>query len=334
MPSPYILVYVSFLVHRLGNIRRLLALAHGVKVDAGHAALDQLFALCNGPFGAQGGHVLVRSAFDELHGERLRKVYMEELGHEFDVTQQRKRLDARDDGHRDAGLAAFGHKVEELSVVVKELGYDVIGPGVDLLLQEMDVERQVGRLEVFLRVTGHTHAEIERIGVFYVLVHILAAAQVADLLYQLQGAGIAALAGYKMRFGLDGIAPQRQHIVYAQETEVDEGVLGLVARETAADQVRYRLDIVLVLNGGADTYRARAFAYGHLFQVTFFAFFVNVFLAVVGYVYVRRIEGQQGVDGLVDMVDVFAFLGRKYLERKQGTAFAEFIGDSHYLRTY
>ena len=51
------------------------------------------------------------------------------------------------------------------------------------------------------------------------------------------------------------VAAQGQHIVDTQKIEVDQRILQIVARLSAADQVRNRLDAVAAHDGGRDTYR-------------------------------------------------------------------------------
>ncbi len=143
--------------HRVDQIGAV----HGVEVEIGDAAVDQVDHLLGGDRGRDqlaGGGVVVQAV--EAFGEPIRHRGAGPLGKILGLLEVLHRQDARHDRHVDAARA---HAVEiaEITVVLEEELRDGAGrAGVDLGLQHVDVgfdRRAVGML---LRIGGDRHFHI------------------------------------------------------------------------------------------------------------------------------------------------------------------------------
>lgn len=126
-------------------------------------------------------------------------------------------------------------------------------------------------------------------------------------------------AGFRLEahFIFCGISPKYQYIVDAQVMQVDERILGFVDAESAADQVRDRIDIVFIEDGRADALGAGALANHYFFKSAIGAFLEYVFTAVVGDIDESRFMCHQWVEVLVQRIDTFPFQRRQYLKGDQ-----------------
>src|SRR3989338_4382912 len=69
------------------------------------------------------------------------------------------RHDPRDNRDGDLRLSRAIDEVEIEGVVEEELGYNYVGPGVDLALEVREIGREIRRLVVPLGISGHGDAE-------------------------------------------------------------------------------------------------------------------------------------------------------------------------------
>ncbi len=112
------------------------------------------------------------------------------------------------------------------------------------------------------------------------------------------------------------VSPQRQHVVQPKEVHVDQRVLDVVFRQSAADQVVHGLDAVFFLDRGRDAHRARTAPHDVLLERAVGQLRALEALAVVGHVDVGRIEVRQRVDGVVDAAFAVALERGQQLERE------------------
>ena len=131
--------------------------------------------------------------------------------------------------------------------------------------------------------------------------------EVAHLLEQVQRIAVAIGMGFKKRFILSRIAAQDQHIVDAQEIQVDQGIFRFPFGETSADKMGHRIDLVVVHDSSANADRAGTLAYFHLFKRTIQFFLEHALAAVIGNVDKRGLELHQGVQVVVNSIDTLAF---------------------------
>ena len=191
-------------------------------------------------------------------GKRRRDVAVEQLGKAGEMPFGTQDLDPRDDRDRDALPTALVDEAEEAGIVEEHLGDDVIGAGIDLVLHPGDVGLQVGCLEVLLRIPGGTDAEIgwgdvDEILEKDTLVHV------GDLGDEVAGIFVAASTMVQRLGVANRVAADRQQVVDAEVVELDEEVFALFLAESLTENVRYGVDLELVLNERAEAEGSRPF---------------------------------------------------------------------------
>jgi hypothetical protein len=82
--------------------------------------------------------------------------------------------------------------------------------------------------------------------------------------------------------------------------------------------VRYGIYFKFVHDGGANSYRTRAFAGGDAPESTIGQGLHDEFLAVVGHVNEGRVEVHQRLNAGINLTDVLAFQRRQDLEGEEG----------------
>jgi len=249
---------------------------------------------------------------DQLFGQR----HGEGFGQHLQVAQRRDRLEARDDRHGDARLAAAAHEVEVAAVVEEHLRYDVLRPGVDLLPEVADVARHVAGLEMHFGVAGHADREFRVVALLHFAVHELPAVHRRDLPHEVDGVGVPLRMGHEMAFVGAAVAAQRQHVVQPEEVHVDERVLDVVARQAAADQVRHHPEAVA--DRGRDAHRAGTPPHPVPLDVAVGGKRLLDALAVEGDVDEGGVEFAQGFDRGEDAAGAVAFERRQQFEREAG----------------
>ena len=236
------------------------------------------------------------------------------------MPDRREGFDARDDGHPDTRLPTALHEVEEAAVVVEELRDDVLRAGVDLRLQGGDVGLGRRRLGVGLGIAGHADREAGVVALLHLAVDEFAPVHRRDLPHQPLGVGVSLRMGHEYPFVLRPVASQGQHVVQVEEVHVDQGVLDVVFRLAAADQVGHHLHLVAVADGGRDAHRARAAPDDVPLRRAVRPPGLLDPLAVAGDVDVGRIELHQGLDGLEDALFAVALQRRQQFEGESGAA--------------
>ena len=113
------------------------------------------------------------------------------------------------------------------------------------------------------------------------------------------------------------VAAHRQHVLDAEVAQLDQRVLGLLAREAVAQDVRHGVDVVLVLDQRADAERARPLALDLALDRAL-VLLVHHLGGVAGDVDERRMERHQVVDQLEQAAQRAAALRRDDLVRDQG----------------
>ena len=218
-----------------------------VEVEAIDVGGEEFAALARGPVDAvtQDGFGIVgdRVEFDvHLFGDG-RAAH----GGEFlDLGDVGDGHDAGDDGHGDADVAAAIHEAEEMGVVEIELGDDEIGAGIDLGLQAFEIGVEVGRLGMFLGITGASEAEFFR-EMF---------AEVTDEVDGVLEIGEPAF-GWVGQVG-GSVAAQGEDVFDAVGGEVFEDAVDVVQRLADAGEMGHRLELELFLDLERDLQRAGA----------------------------------------------------------------------------
>ena len=133
-------------------------------MDAADLVVEQVAALLGRPVDADLGHGVgvVAAAVDGAQQARREPGTQGQLGHPDHARLRRDRHDARDDRHVDAGPVAALAEVVEVVVLEEELGADVVGPGVHLALQVVELLEPVGSAGVSLGEARDADAEAAR----------------------------------------------------------------------------------------------------------------------------------------------------------------------------
>ena len=144
-------------VDALGHERRV----HGVEVDAVDILADQIDDLIDsvGDAGVAERHGIVFVAVDHLY-ELLGKLDAAEFHHALDLLFIRYRHDAGLDGDVDACDRSALTEVVEVTVIEEELGNEVVRPGIDLILQVVNIIHHGGCLDVAFGVAGSDDIEV------------------------------------------------------------------------------------------------------------------------------------------------------------------------------
>ena len=128
-------------------------------MDAGGAALDEAFDLLIGPVDAEGFgcfFVCVCEGVFECLGE-FSSAEVAEAFYAFEVCWDHQ---SGDDGAVDACVSALLDKSEVVLILIKELGGDEGGSGIDFLFQVCDVGFEVGGFGVFLGIATDSDFEV------------------------------------------------------------------------------------------------------------------------------------------------------------------------------
>ena len=296
------------------NLAYAVGCTDGIEMDAGYAVSHQLPALPDAPLDANLAHLLVGGAFLYLVGQLLRDINFERLGYDAELREFFHRLDAGDDGARDARCPGLLHEREVFPVVVEQLGDGIFGARLDFLLEPVDVGLQVGCLIMFFRIARHAVAERRLGDSHFRAIHEDALIEIIDLFFQLYGMGVPAFFRDKYRFVLGFVSTEHQEVGDAEELEVEQGIFRIFTRVSAAQDVGHDGDAIFVLDGGCYGYRSRATAQADALKQPVAQFLVDIFAAVGRDVDVFRVELPQQVDGLIQAFDARPFQGREYFE--------------------
>ena len=166
------------------NLADVVGLSHGVEMYGWYAVLQKLAALLDGPVDTQFVGILGCLCFFHQADEFLRNINVERTRKQVYLLARREGFQTRNDGNGDTCFATHVNEAEELLVVEEHLGDDIIGSGLDLAAQMLDVGVEIGSLEVLLGIGCHTDAEVRCKSALDGWVEILSAIQVANHLHQ------------------------------------------------------------------------------------------------------------------------------------------------------
>ncbi len=301
--------------------------AHHVEMNARDALIEQLSTLLNRPLNTDLEHVLFVRVL-EFFGQSLGDLAVERARDALELTTRRQDLETRNDGHVDARRTTRFDVAEVVAVIEKHLRHDVLGARIDLLFGAADVRFDVRRLEVLLGVARATHAKLGGRSV-EVRVEILALVHGRDLFDQVFGVGVArATAGERLAVSAV-IAADCEDVVDAQVAQLDEEVLGLLLREPVAEHVGNGVNVVLVLDQGADTKCSGSLALDRALNALG-CFVVHHLSRMAGDVDEGRVVLHQIVDHRHQVADVAAALGRDELETdERALCLGEVFSDLH-----
>ena len=282
---------------------------------------EQVPALCDAPVRSDPvDSFLVIPRLSDGFRQGAGDVYGKAFRQQGDLPGRGKRFESGQDGHGDAGCTAQRDKTVEHRVVEKHLRDDVVGPSIDFLLEMLDIRLQVGRLEMFLRISADTDAEAA----------VAFALKGTDGSDQAIGVGVAVRIGREALFPGEGIAAEGHHVFNAHEREVLQQGFRLVGGRTRTDQMRNHLYLVTALDGGTDRYGTDPVADDAAAVAAVGLRIVADFVAVRGHVDVARREFHERRDAFEQGVFVDAAQGRYDFQGGEGRGSAlEHFGDFH-----
>ncbi len=144
----------------------------------------------------------------------------------------------------------------------------------------LHVHFQVGSLFVLLRIAGYTAAELVARVLDRSAVEEETVVKLVHLLQEVGGMGMTVLGWCKLPVFLRLVASQHEDVADAQKLEVEQFVLDVFLRGTAADDVRDDRYVVLILYSACDGNGARSAAHTLAGEETVFQFLVYI-LAMV-----------------------------------------------------
>ena len=294
--------------------------AHCVEVDCWGAVGDEVFALGCAPFGADlVDFVSVVACFGYLLGEFERDVEGESFGKDADLLECGDRFQSRDDRDGDSGCAAFVHKVVVHLVVEEHLGDDVVGAGVDFLLEVGDVGFDVRCLEVLFGVGADADTEVPFVSFKTPASSVGAAALVAaDAFHQFACVSVAAWSRGETFLSCHAVASEGNDVVYSEEGHIVKPALYFLYGVAAADEVGN--DFYVIFRHDRSTYGglADAVAY-HMPAEASVCFFPELeFVPVTGDVDIFRLELHEWSDAFKKLVLCDASERRNYFDRREG----------------
>src|SRR5205807_1152332 len=130
---------------------------------------------------------------------------------------------------------------------------------------EFQVCLEIGRFEMFFRITGYAYAEIGSGNVRQFFIEVNAVVHVYNLLQQVKRKGMSSRLRHKILFGLNGISSKKKHIVDAEKVKVNQCVFSFFPAEAAANKMRDGIHMILIHNGGTDADSTRPFANADFF---------------------------------------------------------------------
>ena len=290
---------------------------------------DEVATLFDGPLDAHLLHRLVGGATEEFVGQRFRQVAAESLGHEGELREFAEGFDARDDGHRDARLAAAVDKSVVGRVVVEKLRHTVVRSQLHLAFEHLEIAFQVGRLFVLFGIARHTVGErLSRLsdgravdkspGVELVHLHL-----------QVGGVGVSAFGGVEHSVFPRLVATEQEEVFDAEDLHVEQSVFDVLAGVARAEHVGHEGNAAFALQHSRHGHGAGTSADVEAFHQAALHLAVDVFCAVVGDVDVFRLKFAQAVDGLAQAVDAVAFERREHFVGESGTVAGDEFWDGH-----
>ena len=156
-----------------------------------------------------------------LKGEGLRK--------DCQLCLSGKGLETWEYRNVDSGFVAFVAEADDTLGIIAYLRSDILCSSVNLLLEIAHVGEHIWRFHMLLWISSHTDAEVAVVSCVRLAVDEASCIHVHYLLYE----GIGMRQAFRMwaetRVAVHSIASESQHIMYADEVEVDEGVFDVIA---------------------------------------------------------------------------------------------------------
>jgi len=145
----------------------------------------------------------------------------------------------------------------------------------------------------------------------------VSAVHVSNLLYQLIGVSVAALVGNEYTAATGRIAAERQHIIDSQKIHLYKGVLRLLLCESAAQNMRHDVHVVLVFHRSSKCNCSRAFSRDTPLQKPVRSLRQHLFIAVRGEVDIGRLILKQRLNSPVYALNAVPLQRRQQLKGEE-----------------
>ena len=239
---------------------------------------------------------------------------MESLGHNGQLTQLSHGFDTWNDGYGDAHLTGFLDKIKVFLVVKEQLSDCILCTQVLLLFQILHVALQIGGFLMFLRVAGYTKVEL-RTGVLDGgAVCKKAFIEACHLLNEVCGMSMTTWCRLELAVFLCLVATQQHEIPNSQELQVEQLVFNILNSSSTADNMGLYRNVIAMLNGCCNSYRAWTTADALTFELSIAKFLIDVFGVVSGDIDKGRIEYGQLIYRLKQSLRAITFEGWQYFE--------------------
>lgn len=291
-----------------------------IEMQAGHSGGHQLAALADGPFHTQAAHLVVGLAPGRFARQLVGQVAVERLGDGRKLRQLGQRLYARNDGDGDALLAGHLDKLEIFAVVVEQLRHGITGAHLGFAAQDFEIGLQIGRFLVFFGIAGHTERKrFARLGNRSAVVE-KTRVEAVDLTDQVERVGMTSRSGAEGMVLAGLVAPEHKQVGNAEELQVEQHILDVLAGESAAECVGHHVEPEFLPDGGRHGDRPRAAAQAFAAGCAVAQIFVDIFAAVGGDVDIKGVELAQGRDGGKELPRARTLQGGQHFERKRRAA--------------
>ena len=258
---------------------------------------EEILHLSGGPLDTELLGIIVSFTFHYLLCEFFRNIAVEGFRHYSELAQLGERLDGRNDRNGYAYLPSLFNESIELLVVVEELGNGIRCAQLLFLQEMLHIHFEVWRLFMLLRIAGYTAAELVARVLDGSAIKEETVIKLIHLLQEVSGMGMTVLGWCKLPVFFRLVSSQNENVADAQKLEVEQFVLDVFLRSTAADNMRDDRYVVLILYSACDGHGARSAAHTLAGEETVFQFLVYILAMVRSDVDKARTKLAQRIDG-------------------------------------
>ena len=270
---------------------------YGEEVNIVVTMFEEIFHLSGSPLDTELLGIFVGFTFQYFLCEFFRNIAVEGFRHYSELAQLGERLDGRNNRDGYAHLPSLFNESIELLVVVEELGNGIRCAQLLFLQEMLHIHFEVGCLFMLLRIAGYTAAELVARVLDGSAIKEETVIKLIHLLQQVSGMGMTILGWCKLPVFFRLVSSQNEDVADAQKLEVEQFVLDVFLRSTAADNMRDDRYVVLILYSACDGHGARAAAHTLAGEETVFQFLVYILAMVRSDVDKARTKLAQRIDG-------------------------------------
>ena len=155
-------------------------------------------------------------------------------------------------------------------------------------------------------IARNAYAKIRLGRIFQIFIQIHSVIHVVYLTDQIHSKSIPRRFRFKISLRFHSIATKRHHIINSQKTHVNQKVFCVFLCKSSAQYMGNGIYLILILNGGTNTYSSWTFAHNAFFQQPIGKLLIIVFFAMIGYINKGRLELHQGINAVKNRLDVLS----------------------------